>query len=257
MEQNIFRLPDNYKLAWSEDFTNPLDTDFWLIPDCPRRGGYWSPGQVIIENEKLVVRTEYRDDAEHSGYYTGCLMWKNLRATYGYYEIRCKLQNTKGEWPAFWLMPDSISGKSSNPGYEIDIFENALPYKIQNTLHWNGYHSQRKISHTAEDLYDRFHTFALDWKKDGLKFYYDNKLLWNISDPKLISHAPVKLEISTEINGRIHKGDIPKPGRLFWIGNGIITDQKNKLPSDFIIDYVRVYDNGELTFCNSGFVSFD
>lgn len=257
MKQENFKLPDNYKLAWSGDFTKPLDTDFWLIPDCPRRGGYWSPGQVIIENEKLVLRTEYRENANNPGYYTGCLMWKNLRATYGYYEIRCKLQNTKGEWPAFWLMPDSISGGTANPGYEIDIFENAVPYRIQNALHWNGYHSQKKCGHTAEDLYDGFHTFALDWKKDALKFYYDNKLLWDINDPKLISHAPVKLEISTEINGIIHKGNTPKPGRLFWIGNGIITDRKNKLPSDFIIDYVKVYDNGELTFSNSNFVSFD
>lgn len=257
MEQEIFILPDNYKLAWSEDFTRPLDTDLWLLPDCPRRGGYWSPGQAIIENEKLVIRTEYRENADHSGYYTGCLMWKNLRATYGYYEIRCKLQNTKGEWPAFWLMPDSMSGRNADVGCEIDIFENAISYRIQNALHWNRYHSQKKNGYTAKDLYDGFHTFALDWKKDSLKFYYDNKLLWDVNDPKLISHAPVKLEISTEINGRIHKGDTPKPGRLFWIGNGIITDQSNKLPSDFIVDSVKVYDNGELTFSKSNFVSFD
>ena len=257
MAQGNFKLPDNYKLAWSEDFTKPLDADFWLMPDCPRRGGYWSSGQVLTENEKLVIRTEYINCGEKSGYHTGCLIWKNLRATYGYYEIRCKLQNTKGEWPAFWLMPDSISGRVENPGYEIDIFENAVPYRIQNALHWNGYHSQKKNRYTAKDLYDGFHTFALDWKKDSLKFYYDNKLIWHITDPKLISHAPVKLEISTEINGIIRKGNIPKPGRLFWIGNGIITDKRNDLPSDFIVDYVKVYDNGELTFSKSDFVSFD
>ena len=253
MDQKIFKLPDHYKLAWSEDFTKPLDIDFWLLPDCPRRGGYWSPGQVIIENDDLVIRTEFRDNAKNPGYYTGCLMWKNLRATYGYYEIRCKLQNTKGEWPAFWLMPDSMRGSSSNSGYEIDIFENAIPYRIQNALHWNGYHSQKKCRYTAKDLYDGFHTFALDWKKDGLKFYYDNKLIWDIRNLKFISHAPVKLEISTEINGAM--GWPPKPSRLFWIGNGIITDRKNKLPSDFIIDYVKVYDNGELKLSNSNFVS--
>lgn len=256
MEQEIFKLPDNYKLAWSADFTKRLDTDFWLIPDCPRRGGYWSAGQVFIENEKLVLRTEYKENGSNSGYYTGCLIWKNLRATYGYYEIRCKLQNTKGEWPAFWLMPDSMNGRNADIGCEIDIFENAVPYKIQNALHWNRYHSQKKNGFVAKDLYDGFHTFSLDWKKSGLKFYYDNKLIWNISDPKLICHAPVKLEISTEINGRKANGKPPKPGRLFWIGNGIITDSNNNLPSDFIIDYVKLYDNGELSFSNSNFVSF-
>lgn len=256
MKQEIFKLPENYKLAWSEDFSKPLDSDFWLLPDCPRRGGYWSSGQVIIENEKLVIRTEYINSGEHAGYHTGCLIWKNMRATYGYYEIRCKLQNTKGEWPAFWLMPDSLNGRNADVGCEIDIFENAIPYRIQNALHWNGYHSQKKSRYTAMDLYDGYHTFALDWKKNSLKFYYDNKLIWEVCDPKLISHTPVKLEMSTEINGIIHKGNIPKPGRLFWIGNGIITDRKNKLPSDFVIDYVKVYDNGELTFSDSNFISF-
>lgn len=256
MEQAFFNLPDHYKLAWSEEFDKPLNADFWLIPDCPRRGGYWSPKQITVENGNLILRTEYRKNADASGYYTGCLMWKNLRATYGYYEIRCKLQNTKGEWPAFWLMPDSLKKGDENSGYEIDIFENAVSYKIQNALHWNGYRSKKMNRYTTKDLYDGFHTFALDWKKDGLKFYYNNKLLWNISDPKFISHAPVKLEISTEINGFRPKGKAPEPGRLFWIGNGIITDRKNRLPSDFIIDYVKVYDNGELKFSESDFVSF-
>ena len=237
---------DNYKLVWEEDFSKPLDTDFWDIPDKARRGGYWSPEQVIIENEKLVIRTQYRENGERSGYYTGCLIWKNFYAFYGYYEIRCKLQNTKGEWPAFWLMPDELNDKTANNGCEIDIFENAVPYRIQNALHWNRYRRQKMKRHTAKDLYSGFHVFALDWKKDYLRFYYDDELIWEITEPKLISHAPVKLEISTEINGRVNKNGVPKPGRLFWIGNGIITDSKNKLPSDFVIDYVRIYDNGDI-----------
>lgn len=239
-------IKDDYKLVWAEDFSKPIGTDFWHISDCPRRGGYWSPKQVLIEKENLVIRTQYRKNGSKPGYYTGCLMWRDLRAVYGYYEIRCKLQNTKGEWPAFWLMPDTLNDKTANNGCEIDIIENAVPYRIQNALHWNRYRSQKMKRHTAKDLYNGFHTFALDWKKDCLKFYYDNELIWEITEPRLIPHAPVKLEISTELNGRVDKNGIPKPGRFFWIGNGIITDSKNKLPSDFVIDYVKIYDNGEL-----------
>ena len=83
-----------------------------------------------------------------------------------------------------------------------------------------------------------------------MKFYYDNKMIWHITNPNHISHCPTTLEMSTEING-FTKNGVPKPNRAFWIGNGIITNKKNKLPYDYIIDYVKVYDNGQLEWSES------
>ena len=45
---------------------------------------------------------------------------------YGYYEVRCKLQQQPGWWSAFWLQSPSI-GMSYDPAYsgvEVDIMEN-------------------------------------------------------------------------------------------------------------------------------------
>lgn len=146
-------------------------------------------------------------------------------------------------------MPDNISNmeQKAQDGCEIDIFESALPYKVQNTLHYDGYKSSKKKITKLDDMYDGFHTYALDWKKDSLKFYYDNKLLWEITDPDLISAYPVYMDISTEINGNM-KNDKPKVSSWLWVGCGRIDNKSNILPSDFVVDYVRVYDNGDLVW---------
>lgn len=253
-EYEIFKFPEDYRLAWSEEFKNPIDTDLWVISSAPRKGGYWSPEQVFIENERLIIRTEYKQKDKDSGFYSGGLHWRIKRSTYGYYEIRCRIENIRGAWSAFWLMPDledlySKSGRAQD-GCEIDIFESARSNRLQSTLHWNSYHSEKKHIVKAYDLYDGFHTFALDWKKDSLKFYYDNRLIWHIKNPSCISHRPASLCITTEVNGFQHRIP-PKPCRFFWLGNGIITDRKNNLPYDFVIDYVRIYDNGQLKWSES------
>ena len=246
MKKDFFELPENYSLAWSADFSKPLDEDFWYIPNVERKGGYWSSKQAILDNNQLIIRTEYRDENPATrGYHSAVLCWKTLRATYGYYEIRCKVDNIRGAWSAFWLMPDDITQKEkkAQDGAEIDIFESALPYQLQTTIHYDNYTGHTTHSERVKDYYDGFHTYAVDWQHDGLKFYYDGKLVWNVTNPDHISHHPVRLEISTELNG-FHG----KPNRFFWLGNGKITSWRNrgKLPYDYVVDYVRVYDNGEL-----------
>ncbi len=244
----VFTLPEEYTLAFSEEFENGYDENVWNATEfTPRKGGYWSSEQVFCKDGNLVIRTEYKDDSRGSGYYTGEMSWNNLRSTYGYYEIRCKVDNIRGAWSAFWLMPDDISKteQKAQDGAEIDIFESALPYRVQNTLHYDGYTGSKKKVTKLDDVYDGFHTFALDWKKDSLRFYYDNKLLWEVTDPDLISTYPVYMDISTEVNGDLKDGE-PVPNRWFWFGCGKIDNKNNKMPSDFVIDYVRVYDNGDL-----------
>ena len=241
MKKEIFELPKNYSLAWQADFSKPLDTELWHIPNEVRKGGYWSSDQVLLQDNQLIIRTEYIDKGDRIGYHSAELCWETLRSTYGYYEIKCKVDNIRGAWSAFWLMPDDISKESG--GVEIDIFENAIPHLLQTTLHSKDYKSQQMTTRYCKDFYEGFHVYGLDWKKDGIKFYYDNKLLWHVKNPKHISHYPVRLEVSTEVNG--FNG---KPHPLFWPGNGTITNRKNKnkLPYDYVIDYIKVYDNGEL-----------
>ena len=66
-----------------------------------------------------------------------------------------------------------------------------------------------------------------------------------MDDPEGKINFPVSLWLSCEINGSVGRNGKPKVGRK-WIGNGVVTDKRNRLPFDYIIDYVKVYDNGDL-----------
>jgi len=247
-DADAFKIPKEYELVFEDEFINGYDEDFWAPSGMTiRRGGYWSQDQVFTKNGKLVIRTEYKDDVENPGYYTGDLCTLHDRLAFGYYEIRCKVENTRGLWNAFWFMPDDIYNyeQKAQDGSEIDIFESALPYRIQNALYYDGYSGRKNIMTEVEDLYDGYHTYALDWKKDGLKFYFDGHLIWELNEPDLIPATPAYLNITTEINGKVIDGK-PDPSHIEWIGCGKITEESNVFPSDYVIDYVRIYDNGDL-----------
>lgn len=245
-----FVVPDTYTVAFADEFDGALDEKIWEnVSFGPRKGGYWAPEQSFTRDGNLVIETSYRENGDASGYYTGCLNLRSVDYTYGYYEIRCKVDDIRGAWSAFWLMPDNISHmeQKAQDGCELDIFETAVRDKIQNALHYDGYAGNRKRVTRVDDLYDGFHTFGLDWKRESLHFYYDGKLLWEVTDPDLISQYPANLIVSTEINGDYHDGNAaPTPSRWMWFGCGLITDKQNTLPSEFVVDYVRVYDNGQL-----------
>ncbi len=88
-------------------------------------------GELVIRAKRIpsgqvaAVRTAVEDGAESTidasavEYYTGSISTKeSWGSTYGYYEIRAKMPEGRGHWPAFWLT-------ASTQGWppEIDVFE--------------------------------------------------------------------------------------------------------------------------------------
>lgn len=241
--------PENYTLSYADEFNGELDETVWKKDGFyAHRGGYWSPDQIKLEKGKMVIETAYIDDEEYPGYYSGEIFWNKKRSTYGYYETRCKVENVRGIWSAFWLQPDVMGKKDgkATDGAEIDIFESALPNLYQNAIHYDAYAKRAKKTMQSDSLYDVYHVYAVDWKKDSLRFYCDGELTWEITDPNLVSSLPVSMHLSTEILGVINGEGVPAPDPKPWPNCGDIRDSQNKLPSKFIVDYVRVYDNGDL-----------
>jgi len=154
---------------------------------------------------------------------------------YGYYEIRCKLQEQEGWWSAFWLQSPTI-GASLKPeecGVEVDIMENFTRDGIvSHNNHWGGYgddhqhigSGDRKIEPTP----DGFHVFGLEWNENEYIYYIDGKESWRVTGP--VSHCEQFILVSTECMG-YRQSDNPDP-KL----------KKAVLPDAFIVDYVRVYD---------------
>lgn len=266
------------KLIFSDEFDGAaVNLDNWSVygtdrlPENPgtiRRGGWWTPESVSVDDGNLVIRTTY--DQQNNTFYTGGV-YANELLTYGYYEARCKLPEASGMWAAFWIMCDKIhleNHDASIGGAEIDIFES--PYydwssgTIQHAIHTGGYGNLHQGStNTIWDAfscpqdcthsYQAWHTFAVDWQPSGYTFYVDGVMTWQTTDPYIISSqlhldsnvssVPSYMILSVEVGG---EGGVPG-NSPFMFGGHPVNSNKNRFDMsnfsvDFLIDYVKVWD---------------
>ena len=112
-------------------------------------------------------------------------------------------------------------------GTEIDIIEKFHHDDIiQHCLHWDGYgpkHERAKSSFPWPGIMDGFHIFAMKWTPEEYISYVDGIETWRTKEGG-VSQVPAFLRFTIEFsqgwNGDIHKA---------------------KLPDEFAVDYVRVY----------------
>jgi beta-glucanase (GH16 family) len=156
---------------------------------------------------------------------------------YGYYEVRCRLQQTYGWWSAFWLQSPSI-GTTYDPawsGVEVDIMEHYQPKTIASGNFYGGYGKDIKIDarkgYPIENM-EEYHRFGLLWTENEYVFYCDGVETARTSGP--ISKVPQFVLLTTEVLG-YRNGDGTKHAAL----------AESSLDDEFIVDYVRVFDLDE------------
>lgn len=239
-----------YVETFCDDFEGDTldDTKWELCPEWDRQGGgsHWNHNNVSLDgNGNLLLKADYIEgsDVLQCGAVRTAGKFEQV---YGYFEIRCKFQTKDGFWSAFWMMPlvnsDEIPG--GGDGTEIDVFEqvninkpasNGKPRVFNHVVHWDGYDSNHrsvgKNKKADVDIYDgEYHTFAVDWSKNGYEFYIDGQLSATISASEInggASTVPQYMKISLE------SGD--------WSGRALPED----MPDYFTVDYVKAYQRAE------------
>ena len=227
-------------LIWSDEFEGTtLDETKWNIYHQERikPGGplaWWDRDNISVEGGHLVVKTSRRTDGVYA---SGAINTQNkYENTYGYYEIRVKLQKEQGHWGAFWLFTPGVNTTTGNrqgkDGTEIDIFESPFiglgQDRVQSALHYDGYAAQHRS--TEKSTYNmglndgNWHTFAVDWTPLWYRFYYDDVMVWETNFGG-VSRVPQFMIISDEVGA--------------W--GGLIDITRANLPDYMLVDYVRVY----------------
>ena len=247
-----------FELTWSDEFDGEsLDTDKWETGGYVgrtrvRRGSYWNTDMATVEDGNLHIATKYFPDGYNGngkpGWYTTELTTQNsFRQCRGYFETRCILPKGYGMWAAFWLFGHGVGkiGNEGKDGTEIDIFES--PYYsedgiwhncVSSNLHYDGYgeeHRQQNICKTimyATNPYEEFNTYAIEWSETEYTIYVNGRKAGK-SKFGGISEDEQWLLLSVEVGG-----DNAVPAES-WAGPSIETDPS--VVSDFIVDYVRVY----------------
>lgn len=150
---------------------------------------------------------------------------------YGYFEIRSKMPDQPGHWPAFWL----ASVHAWPP--EIDIYEIYTGKRkgkgikrIETNFHWIPEPNKKsKVrGHKVLDTSKGFHLYAVEWDEKYFKVYYDNLLVRVFTNPETLREFKYPMHII------INNGLDVRPE------NGI---SKAKFPSYHDVDYVRAYKN--------------
>ncbi len=233
---------EQYRLTFSDEFDGEyLDLEKWsACPAWERQdvGGRWDASQISLDgNGNLVLSASIKEDGTpiSGAIRTSGNVVKKFQQARGYFEIRCKLQQAKGFWGAFWLMCDSEKkvGNGAVDGAEIDIFESydVTGGNINHAVHWDGYGADHKMisKGVKTNCYDgEFHTFSLLWTEDAYIFYIDGVKTYtldaSVSGFPGSCEAACYLKITTEFGS--------------WAGRY----NKDELPDSLIVDYVRVYE---------------
>ncbi|NNC39236.1 MAG: glycoside hydrolase family 16 protein [Acidimicrobiia bacterium] len=242
--------PDGMELAWSDEFDGEtIDTTNWTYDI----GGWgWGNGEAQyytdrsenarVQNGLLVIEAA-KEQFEASYYTSARLLTQGLREfQYGYIEARIKVPDGKGTWPAFWMLGANFGRDTENPDDsnwpdvgEIDIMEYAgkEPDLVLGTIHGPGYAGagglttwNRQEFSIAED----FHTFAIDWDFDGIRWYFDGELYAeksrdSVGNREWVFDQPFFIILNLALGGTI--GGLIPPDADF--------------PQYLYVDYVRVY----------------
>ncbi|WP_224485130.1 glycoside hydrolase family 16 protein [Robertkochia aurantiaca] len=188
------------ELIWAREFDTPgaPDATVWnyeLGDGCPDLCGWGnneaqyytdSPDNIRIEDGYLKI-TAIKEAVGGKEYTSARITTKdNFSFTYGRVEVRAKMPQGGGTWPAFWMLGSDIDTNPWPGAGEIDIMEftGNNPETILGTTHDpnNFAGNARTGSTTVADATTAFHTYAMEWSETSIDFYVDDEMYHSVSN---------------------------------------------------------------------------
>jgi beta-glucanase (GH16 family) len=233
---------EDLKLVWKENFNqNSLDTTRWS--KIPRGSSDWDrhmssfDSLYKVQDGKLILRginnmTQTEDTLR---FLTGGVYTKNkVSFGLGKLEIRAKIGEATGAWPAFWLLGQGVQYPG---GGEIDIMEHlnadSIVYQTVHSYYTITLHINDNPKHggTARINPNEFNTYAVKTYRDSVIFYVNNERTF--SYPR----------INTDKKGQFPYADVDHYLLLdmqlggSWVGKV----NPKELPVKMEIDWVKYY----------------
>ncbi|MBQ8098015.1 MAG: glycoside hydrolase family 16 protein [Bacteroidaceae bacterium] len=232
-----------WEMVWEEQFRGKHLSDTWhKIPrmaPCPEWNKYMSPDESLyrLSRGKLTLYGRMNDSqpTDTARFLTGGVWTKGRKLFYrGRIEIRLKMDNATGAWPAAWLLPEI--GRWPQEG-EIDIMErlNADTFAYQ-TVHsaftvWDEKVAAKpKSGFTAPIRKNRYNVYGVELYEDSLCFFINDRYVGTYrrqpeyGPEQYPFDRPMYLLIDMQLGGH-------------WVGE---VDPR-ELPYRYRIDYVRFY----------------
>jgi beta-glucanase (GH16 family) len=248
-----------WNLIWSDEFEGSglPDTRRWtnevgFIRNAEAQ--YYTAGRLEnarLENGRLVIEAHKerfknervsgrRQASEFAEYTSASLTTQKLGEwLYGRIEVRAKLPQGRGVWPAIWMLGSNIRTVGWPRCGEIDIMEfvGYDPDFIHANIHTGRYNHTRgsgkgnKIK--VSGPWEGFHVYTVEWAPERLDFFLDDEKFFTFEKEAGATvetwpfDQPFYLILNLAIGGA-------------WGGQKGIDD--SIFPQRFEIDYVRVFE---------------
>ena len=249
----------HWSLVWSDEFDDPAGTPpdpaNWThelgdgtVNGIPGWGNselqYYTDSTENAATDgsgNLVITTSEADGSLMCYYgpceYTSARLISLYKAefAYGRIEARIHVPQGAGLWPAFWSLGTDIGEVGWPQTGEIDIMEfvGREPYEVFGTIHGPGYSGGESFGNTYTfdvPVYEDYHTFAIEWQPDEIKWYVDD-ILYHQARPadvdpnEWVFNHPFYILMNVAVGGNF----------------GGPVGEDTVFPQEMLVDYVRVY----------------
>lgn len=231
-----------YTLVWQDEFNgSAIDASVWTHElgnsgwgNNESQNYTASSSNSFVSDGKLVIVAK-KESSGGSDYSSARLITKDKQEfQFGRIDIRAKLPEGQGIWPALWMLGRNFSTVGWPDCGEIDIMEivGHEPATTHGTVHWdnNGSYASFGGSKTLAQgkFADEFHVFSIVWDSQSIKWLLDN-VQFNEIDISAASFSEFKQPFFFIFNVAVGGN---------WPG---YPDATTVFPQRMVVDYVRVF----------------
>ncbi|NNM29617.1 MAG: glycoside hydrolase family 16 protein, partial [Akkermansiaceae bacterium] len=205
------------------------------------------PSNVRVENGNLIITARRQGNN-----FTSARVKTENKLTFKYATVEARIKTpdlADGLWPAFWTLGNDISTVGWPRCGEIDVLEmgsasaisaNRVNRRVRSTAHWESggeFANYGRSIDRPSDIDGTFHVYRMEWTPTAITTYIDNVFIWSmdISNPSSFDgeefHKPhfflLNMAVGGNYTGILNSGGITAP-----------------FPAEYVIDYVRIFDNG-------------
>ena len=209
--------------------------DFDAHPEWRNNLAYNDPNYVKIPQGQEGYVAGAADAPFLPEYSSGIITtYDSFKFVNGYAEIRAKLPEGSGLWPAFWLLNgyyvdqqpeiDIIETRGENPAEAVHSYH---MYQPDGTLQSDSFST---FANNGENFTDDFHTYGIAWSPGKLDWYVDGVKVGDSLTGPTVSSQVMYAIINLAVGGNF-VGDVGAEA----------------VPNEMLVDYIRIYQAGDVT----------
>lgn len=254
-------------LVWADEFNGPkIDESKWNIIDgMANHGAIYNRGAVGIkkglegdkDNGYLAINSKNHGTKEalkkavgwdpypgqplndKQTWSSGRLESKNKYSfEYGRMAVRAKVNDSQGIWPAIWMLAQDETGHD-----EIDVLEylGQEPWTAYMTNHFGVWGYDKGSDSRNASIYEawsqKFHIYEVEWSPEKITWFIDGKERFTTKrDCAESCDSLHSLPMFPILETQVGDG---------WVGPVDTTKRWTKQDSDFLVDWVRVYQKAD------------